>query len=403
MRLAYFVHDLQDAAVARRIRMLRAGGIRDIALLGFRRTAEPPALVEGIAPVDLGRTADGRFWQRGLAVARAAAGIGAVRAAVGGAQLLLARQLETLALASLARRRFAPEAGLAYECLDVHRLMVSPDLPGRALRTLEGRLLQGCGLLLTSSPAFLDAHFRPAHALLPPVRLVENKVLEVELPPAAAAAGDAPVPSLPPGPPWRIGWFGIIRCARSLELLASLVRRLPGQVEVVIRGRPSRDAVPDFDAIVAATPGLSFLGPYDRAVELRRIYADVHLTWAMDFFEAGANSDWLLPNRLYEGGLHQSVPLAHAGVETGRWLAARGAGLLLAEPLEESLPALLAGLTPEAYARARAASARLPRGDLVADGRECAALAAALAALAPAGQQTGAGVMRDFHVDSAST
>jgi succinoglycan biosynthesis protein ExoL len=399
VRLAYFVHDLQDAAVARRIRMLRTGGLRDIALLGFRRTAEPPALVEGIVPIDLGRTADGRFVQRGLAVARAAARIGAVRAAVSGAQLLLARQLEMLALASLARRRFAPTAGLAYECLDVHRLMVSPGLPGHALRALEGRLLQGCGLLLTSSPAFLDAHFCRAHARLPPVRIVENKVLETELaagtPPRALPPGPPPGPPLGPplGPPWRIGWFGVIRCARSLELLAALARRLPGQVEVVIRGRPARDAVPGFDAIVARTPGLSFLGPYDRAAELGRIYADVHLTWAMDFYEAGANSDWLLPNRLYEGGLHHAVPIAHAGVETGRWLAARGAGLLLAGPLEETLPALLAGLTPEAYAQARAASARLPRGDLVADGQECAALAAALAALAPP-------CTRDFRVDS---
>ena len=82
-----------------------------------------------------------------------------------------------------------------------------------------------------------------------------------------------------PAPPWRIGWFGIIRCARSLDLLADLVRAHPGLVEVDIRGRPARDVLPGFDHIIAATPGLVFHGAYDRKGDLPYLYSDVHFTW----------------------------------------------------------------------------------------------------------------------------
>ena len=138
-----------------------------------------------------------------------------------------------------------------------------------------------------------------------------------------------------------------------------------GAVEVEIRGRPARDAVPDFDAVVAATPGLSFGGAYDRATDLAAMYGRVHFTWAIDFYEDGLNSSWLLPNRLYEGSAFGSVPLALRAVETGRWLDRHGCGLLLDPPLERTLPALFAGMTAAAYAEARQRVARLDPGLLV--------------------------------------
>jgi succinoglycan biosynthesis protein ExoL len=89
----------------------------------------------------------------------------------------------------------------------------------------------------------------------------------------------------------------------------------------------------------------------------------VHFTWAIDFYQEGANSTWLLPNRLYEGGLHGAVPIALRDVETGRWLQQHGLGLLLELPLEESVEKLLSTMTLQIYrdaaTRLGAASRRL--------------------------------------------
>ncbi len=343
--------------------MLHTGGA-DVSLLGFTRGTVPPDIGEAGQVLCFGQTYNARMTQRAVAVLRSARTIDRCRDAVTGADVIMARQLETLVLATIARRRFAPTARLVFECLDIHRLMLACGPVGRALRTIEGYLLRRCDLLVVSSPAFARHYFANAHSSLPPVLVVENRILASEL----AISKIAPIA---PGHPWRIGWFGVIRCRRSLAILAQLVRAFPGLVEVVIRGRPARDVIPDFDAIVAATPGLHFMGYYNRATDLPQIYADVHFSWAIDFYEAGANSTWLLPNRLYEGGVHSTVPIALRAVETGQWLLREKAGICLDEPVEESLAEFMTGLDATGYATARAAMQRIPQEAFICDAAAC--------------------------------
>ena len=70
--------------------------------------------------------------------------------------------------------------------------------------------------------------------------------------------------------------------------------------------------------------------------------------------DAGANSDWLLPNRLYESCGHGCIPLALAGTETARYLERRTLGLLLKSLDPDSLGDLLTGLDDTTRAALRA-------------------------------------------------
>lgn len=56
-KIAYFVHDLADPAVHRRIRMLKVGGAA-VVPIGFRRGAKPITAIDGISTIEIGRTAD---------------------------------------------------------------------------------------------------------------------------------------------------------------------------------------------------------------------------------------------------------------------------------------------------------------------------------------------------------
>jgi hypothetical protein len=372
VKLAYFVHDLADPAVSRRVRMLTAGGAEPV-LLGFRRTETAPEAVAGVPAVDLGRTYDARLGHRAKATALAALGAGRWRALLGGCEVVMARTLEMLAVAEAARIACGLSADLVYECLDIHRLMLGEGPKSRAMRTVERALMRRARLLVVSSPAFLENYFTPlqgvGRALPIQTLLVENKVLELEAAPPKR-------PPRPPGPPWRIGWMGAIRCARSLDILTRLAAKRPDLVEVRIHGRPAYTEFADFDAQVAAARNVSFEGPYT-AADLPRIYGDVHFSWAIDFMEEGLNSAWLLPNRIYESGRYGAVPIALAGVETGRWLARRGFGVQLSDPAD--LEAVLDALTPEAYAGLRAQLDSAPRTTFSADADDCRALAAAIA------------------------
>ena len=339
MNLLYLVHDLSDPAVARRAAMLRDGGAT-VTLAGFRRSAEP---VPGA--IDFGQTFNGGFPQRMLAVIKHILFIKKHRALFAGADFILARNLEMLAIA-VAGRGAQP---IIYESLDIHRLLLGKGPSGIALRRLEGWLSIRACALITSSPAFIHEYFESRSLVRLPTKLVENKIYPA---PAVTLAPRQP------GPPWVIGWFGAIRCRKSLDILTQLAKS--GYVEIIIRGRPALDQFDDFHHTVSNTPGMRFLGPYQNPGDLETIYREVHFSWAIDMFEEGLNSAWLLPNRLYEGGLYGAVPLALADVETGKTLQRMGIGVLLSQPLLAALADFFTQLTAQQYRILEASVMRLP-------------------------------------------
>lgn len=362
--IAYFVHDLGDAAVARRVAMLQAGGAK-VRVIGFRRADTAPTAISGAPAIDLGRTSDGRLGQRALAVVGALNNGAALGAAVAGADVVMARNLEMLALAARAHRG----RRLVYECLDIHRILLGTSFAARAIQHVERGLLAGVDLVVTSSNRFADDYFRQRRGLKAPILLVENKVLE-------APGSPPPPPPLAAGPPWVIGWFGMLRCRRSLELLTALVRQGQGRIRVVLAGRPAERELGDLAAHVAGVPGMTFAGRYASA-DLAALYGSVHFAWAIDYFEEGLNSAWLLPNRLYEALAHGSVPIALASVETGRWLARHKVGLTIGDS-DDAAAALLATMTTQSLAASRRAVAALPTETVTTTPAEMRHLVAAI-------------------------
>ena len=374
LRVLYLVHDLSDPAVRRRVLMLRAGGA-EVVLAGFRRGENRLAEIDGVVPLELGATQDGRFGQRLTAVARAAATLGLRLDGIARPDVILARNLEMLALASRAATQFGGGVPIAYECLDVHRLLLRRDMVGRGLRAAERRFGRNARLLVTSSPAFVQHYFRPLSGIRAPIHLLENRVLELEAAPPPAAR------NRPAGGPWRIGWFGAIRCEKSLRLLADFTRRMDGRFEAVLRGRPASSEFDDFDGFVAREPFLRFEGPYRNPEDLAAIYGEVDFAWAVDFFEEGLNSRWLLPNRLYESCRHGALPIVLSGTETARLALQRGVGVALADDRPETLAERFAGFDGAAYEALHANLVRLGPGPWTTGRADCAAFVQRLAAL----------------------
>lgn len=364
LKILVLAHDLSDAAVHRRVAMLKLGGAT-VTVAGFRRTSHIISEVEGCAAVDFGRTYNAGFLQRIVSVLREIILLGHHRALFASADVILARNLEMLAIGVRGRSLCQPKPKLIYESLDIHRLLLRPDVIGAVLRTLEGWLARRASALITSSPAFVSGYFNTLSKVKLPVKLVENKILSANVVPSASEK--------PAAPPWIIGWFGMIRCRKSLQILGDLVRQSGGSIDVVIRGRPSPDQFGDFDRLVASMPGVRFLGPY-KASDLATMYNGVHFNWAVDMFEEGLNSSWLLPNRLYEGGAYNCVPIADENVEAGRFLKRLGIGVTLKQPLGKSLADFFGQLTPEKYTALANAAAQVPRATWVCDAHDCKAL-----------------------------
>ncbi|WP_234905913.1 glycosyltransferase [Affinirhizobium pseudoryzae] len=377
INVLYLAHDLSDPAIRRRVVMLKAGGAA-VSVAGFLRDANRLADEKDVPVRVLGHTADGRFAQRIAAVVKARAGLARHLSGLRRPDVIIARNLETLALAKGARAQFGGSVPVVYECLDIHRLLLDDGLKGRLLRAAEGQFGRSASLLATSSPAFVEHYFKPRSNLRLPVMLLENKVLDLE-----AHPGLWPPIARPPrkGEPWRIGWFGAIRCRKSFAILSEFAAAMDGQVEIVIRGRVSPKEFPDFERQVAQAPHVSFHGTYRNPEDLSRIYGEVQFVWAIDFFEEGLNSEWLLPNRLYEGALHGAVPIALSSTETGRFLALRQLGLLLSHADVAELVRRFEALAAEDYLSLFATLADTDRSIWAVGRAECQALVRQLAAL----------------------
>jgi succinoglycan biosynthesis protein ExoL len=354
-RIAFFGHNASDAAVSRRVQAFRDDGVE---VTGFmmRRGADAPRAWENI---DLGETADGAYLQRIRSIFSGARIAANARDRLSAADVIVARNLDMLATAFLAKRYAGLKTPVIYECLDVHRILTRNDPIGFVFRRIEGMLLSRCRGLIVSSPGFLKNYFEVRHRGRYTATVIENRLA------AGAAYGPRPdrqTPLRPAGEPLRIGWVGVLRCARSLDLLVNLAKRLGPRVRIEIHGQPALTEVPDFHDKIAGVDNITFHGRYQAPADLAGIYAGMDIVWAGDFMEAGYNSVWLLPNRLYEGGYYAVPPIAPALTQTAAWIEEKDVGFSPPEDLAATLPALVETLIADrsAIASRRARLLDLP-------------------------------------------
>ncbi|KEO59878.1 glycosyltransferase [Thioclava indica] len=362
----YLAHDLDDTAIWRRVAMLKAGGAQ-VSVAGFRRGTNP---LSHSAQV-LGHTRDGRMLSRALSVARLLPAIGKkmARQTRSAPDVILARNLEMLVLAHVAARRFHPRPKVVYELLDIHRLMLGRGRVSRLLRRLEGALLRRSAAVVISSPGFLEHYLKPFNQPRIKTILIENKPFMPGQPSQKTHRAGPVAPGQV-----TIGWSGILRCARSLEILDALTRNAPGRYLVILRGKPALNAIPDFHATIAANPDLTYRGPYRWPEDLATIYADCDLAWLVDRYDAGENSDWLLPNRLYEGCLFGAVPIALAGTQVGARLRDLDCGLQIASARIADVEAVTGTLDDRRIMEERAKIIAQPTALWLASQSDCIAL-----------------------------
>jgi succinoglycan biosynthesis protein ExoL len=327
--------------------------------------------------VELGKTTERRLAARILASLRSLRIIYANRRSWRAATMVYVRNLDLALLTLLARVITRCRAPLVFEVLDVHPKLAERGARAALLRWLERRVLNRCELLVVSSPAFLKNYFQPLQHYTGQTFLLENKwpredVWTEDRKLAFDLDEHRPV--------WIVGWFGNLRCPRSLEILTELADALPDRVQIYMRGCPSLLGARRLENAIGGRPNMVFAGEYVAPAEFASIYSNVHFNWCADFSD-GDNSRWLLPNRLYEGGYFGIPAIAIAGHETGRVVRERHLGITLEAPYAHSMKDLLDNLTSEQYRQLRQRIEAMPSFHFVDTGEM-----AELMRLAPAAQ-----------------
>lgn len=360
-RIEVFGFDVAEISQIRRIRAMRSLG-HEVHSFTMRRENMNREFRPDWPNTHLFNTRNESLMKRAAVVAASVVKMAGHRARLRNADMILARNLDMLAIAWAARRMAgATHVPLVYECLDINGALCREDGKGRAMRAAERGLLRDIAMLVVSSPGFMREYFGPVQGYDGPWALWENKLA------AGAALPDRPKRREGPeaGAPLRIGWVGTIRCPPSLALLTEAAERLGPRVELHVHGVVHHHMLPDFDAVVAAHDNMVFHGPYAYPEDLARVYGGCDVVWAQDLWQRGANSDWLLPNRIYEASWAGCPSLAVAGTETARRVEDDDLGWVVARPEADALVALLDGLSREDVARKGQALLDRPETDFV--------------------------------------
>lgn len=360
--LVFIGPERTDARSVKRIAGLAGHGWH-ITGFTFHRERGQPAPPPAWENIHLGNTYNRRYLHRAWSIMRACGILFRHRRRLREAAALYVVNPDNALLALFGRFVCRRRVPLVVEIADIQPAMTGAGLMSRLLRRLERFVLRRSSLLVTTSPGFLRHYFEPVQTYHGPVLLLENKVYPSAALVAARKNRTAPVRE----GRWTIGYFGVLRCERSVDLICRLAAAFPDKLRFLLGGVPAGLDEGLFRKKIAGHSNIEFGGPYRYPEDLPAIYGSVDFNWCFDFSAAGANSAWLLPNRIYEGGLFHCPALAYAGSETANWLQANGFGWTFGRDLLEQLYAFFAALTgqdwAELVARCSAASDSLFTGE----------------------------------------
>lgn len=375
-KIVYFGPDATHSTVRKRIHAFLAEGV-EVFGFTFRRHKINAGFVPDWRNVPLGVTKDRAYLRRLISVLAAVVRVCRRGREVRDADAFYARNFDQQVIAIASKAILRAPVRIVYEVPDIQAFFTRKTLGGAVFRALERLALRRTDLVVCSSPAFQRDHFETVQNYRGPFFIWENKVLAADM---AAGAPSAPQQAPAFDGRWTIGWFGTLRCVRSMRLLSDLAARFPDRLQIYTRGVPTETGLDEYKAIVDRHENFVYEGEYSTPNDLAAMYGRVHFAWCFDFHDPGGNSDMLLPNRLYEGGLYGAVMLAHEAQETGRYVSGRGIGFVFAEPLEETLAAFFDSVAQEDYLRKRR-RILAARSDFVDDGRDTRALLARISEL----------------------
>jgi succinoglycan biosynthesis protein ExoL len=346
--IAYFGPDSDDPVVRRRITQWRLAGF---AVLPFAFSRPQVTAPQPTQCITLGRLSPQSRLVRIFSMFLASIRLIALRRRLADVQLFVARNIDNLLLALIARRVSRRRAPVVYEVLDINSSCTADDWHGRGLRMLEKWALARVDLLVVSSPHFISNYYHERLSYRGRWFLFENKV-----PKFAGLQRDAALEiggrQTRTAPPWRIGWFGYLDDERSWNVLKKVARRLPDKVEIYVRGLPYTNFnMSGFLADVEHLDNVTYGGGFANPDNLANIYGAVHLIWSIDCNDLTANSRWLLTNSVYEAGYLQKPVIALGKTAVGEFVTSLGLGWCLDDPIEEHLARLITELTPDEYNR----------------------------------------------------
>ena len=277
---------------AKRISMLQASGF-SVEVIAFHRNHHKGRIPE--CPItSLGKIENGHYIRRICSMMHA---IPSMRRAIQRNQLIYASGPDMALLAIIANIGLGRP--VIFEVGDIRRVQVSTSVTGRLVRIMDRLVAKFSELLVVTAPEFIEGYYRKWLNAKTPAIVLENK-LEKEWVKIDRTKNIVPKN----GRPLTIGYFGVLRCNWSWEVLETLALSRPDDIKIIVAGHILTPS--DLAERITKIPNIEFRGEYQSPLDLPSLYCDVDLVWACYPPPEIKNDNWrwaqmiCRSNRFYE-------------------------------------------------------------------------------------------------------
>lgn len=352
MKIIFLVSNAADSYFHKRIGELERLGVK-VEILGFNREWYERKKYDHPCTF-LGEIEQRHYFKRLLPILKA---IPAVRRHLKMADIVYIFLPDMLALYCASALGLRRTWKVVFDVCDIQPVLIGNSLKSRVFRLLERILMRRIDLLVVTSEAFVTEFFQKIQGLTQVRYLViENKLGRKSL--------KLPVRSQTERLPGvlRVGYFGVIRCPRSLEILKTAAERGKGRVRIYIRGA-SPGRIVDIEACVKENSWIEYGGPYLSPDDCPDLYGSVDIVWACYPYEGRQAGNWLWArtNRFYEACFYGKPMIVQSGAEDGRVVAEKGLGVCVDLSDINACAERILSVSPDELQRWQSNIKRLPK------------------------------------------
>lgn len=322
-RIIFALQVLGQPRNAKRISMLQGVGF-DIEVIAFERPYHqgrlPSCPIQTVGKIDHGHYTK-RLWKM-------LAALPAIRRAIKSHDLIYASGADMAMICLLSNLGLGRP--IVFEIADIRSLQTSKGLKGLIIRTIDKWVTNSCDLMVVTAQGYVDGYYRQWLNTKTPALVIENK-LEPTV--DDAWRNQAVTKNMEGTPlvdrPLRIGYFGLLRCAHSWNVLEKLAATRLGDIEIVVAGLPVMP--PDISERIKKHSNIEFRGQYSSPMDLPALYCEIDIIWACYPFPKPdeQNWRWARTNRFYESCYYKKPMIVLEGSGDAEAVCLNGIGIVV--------------------------------------------------------------------------
>lgn len=310
MKITFICPVISHARIQRRMKKLKDLNV-EIDILSFERDYYPGKLFFN-EYTSLGEIEHANYLKRLPPLFKS---LPKVRRAIKNTDVIYTFGLDNLFLGYLANKTVANNPKIVYEVGDIRGILLKNNFISNRLKNLEKFLINRINLLVVTSEAYVTGYYKNILNISNiNYQVIENKVVYNEMP-----AKNSNVSRFNnTQEPITIGYFGVLRCQKSWDILKKVIRKNKKNFRLYLRGIPK--GIENFEEPIKKVERIEYGDSYKSPDDLPEMYKNVDLVWACYPYqdkEVG-NWQWARTTRFYEACFFERPIIAQKGTEDAR-------------------------------------------------------------------------------------